>query len=85
MRPMPRSGSSAWRWPGHRYRQRVESFRNEEGRPRQRTVAALGRLDETDGGADALLSGLLRVRHWRLLLPLQPASGSNRRSRSGWT
>ncbi len=45
---------------GHTYLQLVESFRNESGQPRHRTVATLGRLDETGGGVDALLAGLLR-------------------------
>jgi hypothetical protein len=40
----------------------VESFRNEEGQPRQRTVATLGRLDEEGGPLDALLNGLLRAK-----------------------
>ena len=44
---------------GHSYLQLVESFRNEEGKPRQRTVATFGRLDETGGGVDSLLNGLL--------------------------
>jgi hypothetical protein len=42
---------------GHTYLQLVESFRNESGQPRQRTVATLGRLDEVGGGVDS------RVRH----------------------
>ena len=45
---------------GHTYLQLVESFRNEAGQPRQRTVATLGRLDEVGGGVDSLLAGLLR-------------------------
>ena len=45
---------------GHTYLQLVESFRNESGQPRQRTVATLGRLDEVGGGVDSLLTGLLR-------------------------
>ena len=45
---------------GHTYLQLVESFRNESGQPRQRTVATLGRLDEVGGGVDSLLAGLLR-------------------------
>lgn len=40
----------------------MESFRNEEGQPRQRTVATLGRLDEAGGPLDSLLNGLLRVK-----------------------
>ena len=45
---------------GHRYARLVESFRNEQGQPRQRTVAMLGRVDENGGQLDALLAGLLR-------------------------
>jgi hypothetical protein len=30
---------------GHTYVQLVESFRDETGRPRQRTISTLGRLD----------------------------------------
>ena len=45
---------------GHTYLQLVESYRNEAGQPRQRTVASLGRLDEVGGGVDSLLAGLLR-------------------------
>jgi hypothetical protein len=47
---------------GHRYVRLVESFRNEQGQPRQRTVAMLGRLDEEGGPLDALLNGLLRAK-----------------------
>jgi transposase len=47
---------------GHSYLQLVESFRNEEGKPRQRTVATIGRLDESGGSVDALLGGLLRAK-----------------------
>ena len=43
---------------GHSYLQLVESYRNEEDKPRQRTVATVGRLDEAGGSVDALLSGL---------------------------
>ena len=48
---------------GHSYVQLVESYRNEEGKPRQRTVATLGRLDEIGGGVDSLLAGLTRPRY----------------------
>lgn len=44
------------------YAQLVESFRDEQGRPRQRTLATLGRIDETGGQVDALLGGLLRAK-----------------------
>jgi len=47
---------------GHRYVRLVESFRNEHGQPRQRTVATLGRLDEAGGPLDALLNSLLRAK-----------------------
>lgn len=47
---------------GHSYAQLVESFRNEQGKPRQRTIATIGRLDETGGGVDSLLNGLLRAK-----------------------
>ena len=47
---------------GHTYLQLVESYRNDAGVPRQRTVATLGRLDETGGGVDSLLAGLLRLK-----------------------
>ena len=47
---------------GHTYVQLVESFRDETGRPRQRTICTLGRLDEAGGQVDALLKGLLRAK-----------------------
>ena len=56
---------------GHRYVRLVESFRNEQGQPRQRLVATLGRLDESGGPLDALLNGLLRVKG----LPASSADG----------
>lgn len=44
-----------------RYAQLVESFRNDEGKPRQRTVCTLGRLE--DGGeVDNLIAALQRAR-----------------------
>ena len=44
-----------------RYAQLVESFRNIDGKPRQRTVCTLGRLD--DGGeVDTLIASLQRAR-----------------------
>jgi hypothetical protein len=46
---------------GHTYLQLVESYRNEQGLTRQRTVATLGRADEVGGGAYALLAGLMRA------------------------
>ena len=47
---------------GRSYAQLVESFRDEQGRPRQRTLATLGRIDEIGGQVDALLTGLLRAK-----------------------
>ena len=47
---------------GHTYVQLVESFRDETGRPRQRTVSTLGRLDEAGGQVESLLKGLLRAK-----------------------
>ena len=44
-----------------RYAQLVESFRNEVGQPRQRTVCTLGRL-EPGGEVDALINALQRAR-----------------------
>jgi transposase len=46
---------------GHSYLQLVESYRNEDGKPRQRTLATLGRLDEVGGGVDSLVKGLMRA------------------------
>ena len=47
---------------GHTYVQLVESFRDDTGRPRQRTVCTLGRLDETGGQVESVLKGLLRAK-----------------------
>lgn len=44
-----------------RYAQLVESFRNEAGQPRQRTVCTLGRL-EPGGEVDTLIAALQRAR-----------------------
>ena len=44
-----------------RYAQLVESFRNQEGKPRQRTVCTLGRL-EAGGEVDTLIASLQRAR-----------------------
>ena len=45
---------------GRRYAQLVESFRNEQGQPRQRTLATLGRL-EPGGEVDRLIAALNRA------------------------
>ena len=40
----------------------VESFRNEAGKPRQRVLATLGRLEHSrEGAADAVINGLLKA------------------------
>lgn len=44
-----------------RYVQLVESFRDEQGRIRKRTVATLGRLDQVGGSLDAVINGLLKA------------------------
>ena len=44
-----------------RYAHLVESFRNDEGKPRQRTVCTLGRL-EAGGEVDTLIASLQRAR-----------------------
>ena len=44
-----------------RYAQLVESFRNEQGKPRQRTICTLGRL-EAGVEVDTLIASLQRVR-----------------------
>jgi hypothetical protein len=43
-----------------RYAQLVESYRNEQGSPRQRTVCTLGRL-EAGGDVDTLIASLQRA------------------------
>ena len=44
-----------------RYVQLVEAYRDDEGRPKQRTVATLGRLDQLNSELESVISGLLRV------------------------
>lgn len=44
-----------------RYVQLVESYRDEHGRPRQRTLASLGRLEKLDEHLDSVVAGLLRA------------------------
>ncbi len=46
---------------GRHYAQLVESFRNEDGQPRQRTICTLGRL-EPGGDVDKLIAALQRAR-----------------------
>jgi transposase len=52
-----------------RYVQLVEAYRDEQGRPKQRTVATLGRLDQLNSGLESVISGLLRVTGKALLEP----------------
>ncbi len=44
-----------------RYLQLVEAYRDENGKPKQRTVTTLGRLDQLDGQLDQVIAGLSRV------------------------
>ena len=44
-----------------RYVQLVESYRDDAGRVKKRTVATLGRLDQVGGDLDSVISGLLKV------------------------
>lgn len=44
-----------------RYVQLVESYRDENGRSRQRTIASLGRLENLDSHVDSVITGLLRA------------------------
>lgn len=44
-----------------RYLQLVEAYRDEYGKPKQRTVATLGRLDQIDGQLDQVIAVLVRV------------------------
>ena len=46
---------------GRRYVQLVESYRDDAGRVKKRTVATLGRLDQRDGSLDSVIKGLLKV------------------------
>ena len=44
-----------------RYVQLVEAYRDDEGRPKQRTVATLGRLDQLNTELESVITGLMRV------------------------
>jgi transposase len=44
-----------------RYVQLLESFRDENGRVKKRTIANLGRLEEVDGALDSVINGLLKI------------------------
>ena len=45
----------------NRYVQLVEAYRDESGRPKQRTVATLGRLDQMGSELKSVISGLQRI------------------------
>jgi hypothetical protein len=47
---------------GHTYAQIVESFRDDNGQPRQRHLLTLGRVDENNGQVDKVLQALLKAR-----------------------
>lgn len=57
-----------------RYAQLVESFRNDAGQPRQRTVCTLGRL-EAGGEVDTLISALQRARGLDVVCQRPPLEG----------
>lgn len=44
-----------------RYVQLIESFRDDEGRVKKRTVATLGRADQLSGELDSVIDGLLKI------------------------
>ena len=46
---------------GRRYVQLVESYRDDQGRVKKRTVATLGRADQLAGELDSVIDGLLKV------------------------
>lgn len=56
------------------YVQLVESFRDDNGRVKKRTVATLGRLDTVDGALDSVIDGLMKItgREPLALSPLSP-------------
>lgn len=45
----------------NQYVQLVEAFRDADGRPKQRTVATLGRFDQMQGDLKSVISGLQRI------------------------
>ena len=67
-----------------RYVQLVEAFRDAEGRPRQKTIATLGRLDQIDGELDALIQGLLRATGRDPAAAAEPAFESARAFGDTW-
>jgi transposase len=59
---------------GRQYAQLVESFRNEAGQPRQRTICTLGRL-EPGGDVDKLIAALQRARGLDVVSAVNPLEG----------
>ena len=59
---------------GRQYAQLVESFRNEAGQPRQRTICTLGRL-EPGGDVDKLIAALPRARGLEATNAVNPLDG----------
>lgn len=57
-----------------RYVQLVESYRDEAGRVKKRTVATLGRLDQLTGELDSVIDGLLKVAGREPVISLSAAS-----------
>ena len=57
-----------------RYVQLVESFRDEAGLVKKRTVATLGRLDQLSGELDSVIDGLMKVAGRNPMQPKEPAS-----------
>ncbi len=47
---------------GHSYIQLAESYRDGNGKPRQRVLSTIGRADETGGQVDSILNALLRAK-----------------------
>lgn len=46
---------------GRVYAQLAESFRDANGKPRNRVIATLGRVDRDDSSIESLLAGLMRA------------------------
>lgn len=66
---------------GRTYAQLAESFRDEHGRPRQRTLATLGRVYDRGGQLDKVHGSLLRARGRPVGVPW--ASRVRRRAAAG--
>ena len=64
-----------------RYVQLLESFRDEHGRVKKRTVATLGRIDQLGPELDSVIEGLQRIRGHEPVVPTA-LSASNLRFES---